>query len=78
MKDAGLIEVAVVLDPFNSTDFTEFEAILWRPIAEGAEASGVITSNEAAEWLQDLREHSERERFFAASIAFVARGRRHP
>jgi ubiquinone/menaquinone biosynthesis C-methylase UbiE len=65
MTDLSVTPVAVALTEFG----TLYEVVL-RAFVENAEAAGAVTAEEAARWVEDLRERDRLGRFFCTQTFF--------
>jgi ubiquinone/menaquinone biosynthesis C-methylase UbiE len=77
MLEAGLTDVRATVDSTAFTDLAEAEARL-RLISTGSAAAGrgILTTTEASQWEEDLRDRDAKGVFACYLITFVARGRR--
>ncbi len=73
----GLSDVQVAPMAGVLTDLRVTEALMGlRATVDGARERGVITSEEAASWWEELEAADRAGRFFAASVAFLVSGRK--
>ncbi len=76
MLAAGLLDVHVVVEPKQIADLATMEAALrLLSLARSAVSTGILTSDEAARWEEDLRSRDDRGRFDCHALLFVADGR---
>lgn len=77
MLEAGLTDVRATVNSTEFTDLAEAEARL-RLISTAIAAArrGILTTTEAAQWEEDLRDRDSRGVFACYVITFVAQGRR--
>lgn len=77
MLEAGLTDVRATVNSTEFSDLAEAEARL-RLISTAIAAArrGILTTSEAAQWEEDLRDRDSRGVFACYLITFVAQGRR--
>lgn len=69
-KELGLADVSVTPVAAVFHDFEPFYEIVLRAVVEDATAAGVVTAEEIARWLADLRERDRRGLFFYSQTFF--------
>ena len=75
-KELGLEEVCVMPVGIVVTEFGALYEVCLRTFAENAAAAGAVTSDEAARWVEDLRERDRRGRFFCSQMLFRVSARK--
>lgn len=77
MREAGLVDLQVVVEPLEITDLADAEAALrLLSLARSAADRGILAPHEAAAWEAELRARDDRGQFSCHALIFVAGGRR--
>jgi ubiquinone/menaquinone biosynthesis C-methylase UbiE len=75
-KELGLADVCVTPVAAAFTEFDTLYEVVLRTFVENAEAADAVTSEEAARWVEDLRERDRRGRFFCSQTFFRVSARK--
>jgi ubiquinone/menaquinone biosynthesis C-methylase UbiE len=75
--EAGLNEIGVHADTLVFTDYAEANRVFQlQETAAQAEAAGVVSSEQANQWLNDLEKAEQQGSFFAAATGFCVSGQK--
>jgi SAM-dependent methyltransferase len=75
-RELGLEEVSVTPAGIVLNEFGPVYEVCLRTFAENAAASGAVTEEEAALWVEDLRERDRAGRFFCSQMLFRVSARK--
>jgi len=69
-KELGLTDLCVTPVAFTLEEFDTLYEVALRAFVENAAAAGAVTADEAARWVEDLRERDRRGLFFCSQTFF--------
>ena len=68
--EMGLTDIKVEIRSWGVNNYEQWSESSWRGYAERAQANGVISAKQLADWFKDLEERHQAGRFFATATFF--------